>query len=160
MVKWEMSRSFVRIHSNSITLQTRDVVPFALWLWVSSFFSLNWNTHILLFCFVVEANSNWPFSTHSADVKYFYLFCLPRCYLKSMSMFMPLSSTVDFVQKSNHFPFDGCQAAVSWEFRAIPFVLPLFWEFSNIPYVPAYNYPTLAGSTTIPWIFCYCSLHA
>ena len=47
---------------------------------------------------------------------------------------MPLPFIVDskpLFRKSNHFSFCGCQAAVSWEFTAILFVLSLFWKFSK-----------------------------
>ena len=62
-------------------------------------------------------------------------FCLviPRCYLRSVSVFMPLPFIVDskpLFRKSNHFSLwlPGC---CLWEFTAILFVLSLFWEFSK-----------------------------
>lgn len=83
---------------------------------------------MLLFSFVVEVNSNQPYCIHSVEVNYFYLFYISSCYLKGVLVFMPLPYTADsksLLQKSNHFYFCGYQAAVSWEFRAVTFVLSL-----------------------------------
>lgn len=86
-------------------------------------------------------------------MKYFYLLCIFRCYLKSVSVFMPLPSTVDsksLFKKSTIF----LSMVARLLFLGSSELFPLFCHSSgssqNIPYVPAYNYSTLAGPPTIP----------
>lgn len=64
-------------------------------------------------------------------------------------MFMPLPSTVDFVQNATIF----LPMVARLLFLGSSELFPLFCHSSgssqNIPYVPAYNYSTLAGPSTI-----------
>lgn len=120
--------------------------------------AFEWNSHILFFTFVVEANSNWPFFTRSEDVKYFCLLspdviwevcqclCLfhseltPSLCSKRATIFLSVVARLLFLGSSQLFSLFCLSSGSS----------------QNNPCIPS----VLAGPLTVPWIFCYYPFNA
>lgn len=156
MLKWEMSRSYVRICSNSITLWMWGVV--LSWYWIFSLFS----NEIPIYCSSVlwlkPVVTDPYLHTQQMWIFLYFQVLFENCvnvYASSIHSVTPSLSS----KRTTIFPFSGCQAAVSWELRAILFVTASKSSQNN-PYIPTCNYSTLAGPRTILWIFCCCPLYA